>query len=250
MLPGPHAPDDRIAPAARRAGFTLIELLVVVAIVAVLAGLLMPALSLVRAAARSTQCTSNLRQITMAAECYSADWEGFRVPVYTPGDAGPSNAVRHWGGFLQGYLGCDPARTVLAAASDLRPLICPESPKRFGFGGNMSCNGLWNAANPTWGNFVHISSVRRPSEKVAFVDSIAAAQGQITCGNVPTDSFSCWRGYVNSGATSPPAFTVNFIHRRRANVAWVDGHVSTMGSGDGLVKAGDPVCDDQWWKRQ
>jgi len=71
-----------------KTGFTLIELLVVMVIIALLVGLLLPALGRAREEARKTQCRSNLRQLGLAMNIYCNDNKGYTPAVYGSGIGG------------------------------------------------------------------------------------------------------------------------------------------------------------------
>jgi prepilin-type N-terminal cleavage/methylation domain-containing protein len=152
----------------RRAGFTLVELLVVIAIIAILIGLLLPAVQKVRAAAQRTQCQNNLKQIVLASHNYHGA-QG-KLP---PGLNGDYNAVT---GVLSG--------SQLGTLAYLLPYIEQDAifkqinPAEFQYGYNANGMGGPNGTQLPWyadpwpnGNFstfnacfYHIKTFECPSD--------------------------------------------------------------------------------------
>jgi prepilin-type N-terminal cleavage/methylation domain-containing protein len=113
-----------MAATRRLHAFTLVELLVVIGIIAVLIGILLPALSKARAQANLVACASNLRQLTVCMQMYENDYKGALIVEWTNGPL--------WPYLLKPYFGKLPSASTSVGNTQTRDkvLMCPMTPEK------------------------------------------------------------------------------------------------------------------------
>jgi prepilin-type N-terminal cleavage/methylation domain-containing protein/prepilin-type processing-associated H-X9-DG protein len=206
----------------KRHAFTLIELLVVISIIAILAGMLLPAISTVRDQARSTSCRNNLKQIGLAAVQYQEEWDGIIVPGLQPAD-GLANSTNVWTWKLGGHLDYD-STAMFSPSNSPRSYFCPAKRGAFGYGYNLKYLSRWDTFIQ---RLIPIGTVKASANKVLICDKLETQYGP---------GFYDWRAYVRSGDGTEGAQTalepVDFLHSGSANACYLDGHVDSRRSTD------------------
>ena len=127
-------------------GFTLVELLVVIAVIAVLASLLLPALSRAKGAAQGTRCKSNLRQLVLAVSMYTLDQRVYPAyALYVPNRGGVAfdDLLRPYtsSGWLDPLYQCPGFRGAVYPAVLLNQPLVGQQSGTHGAGGSYGYNG-------------------------------------------------------------------------------------------------------------
>lgn len=219
-----------------RRAFTLVELLVAVAIIAVLAALLLPAIGLVKGAAQGMRCAGNLRQIGLAADAYGMDWDGMVVPLRSAIPYRIDGAVVHgftyWWMALSDYV--DEERSAMSAGSRRTLRGCPAWPSSAFYAADPALMDgsytLPTGYGETWytrpgtpapgnGDLLHTGA--NPFVPRAGVTRAAARPFVADC-----PRWFLWAPWdVNAGDRIP--YHRNYArHAGRANVLYFDGHVA------------------------
>lgn len=227
--------------------FTIIELLVVIAIMAILSGLLLPAMNTARGAARSALCKSNLHQLAIALCLYIDNNSGRCMPI-----ADPSDWSRYWFGKRRAAFGQPGANVYDRRQGFLYPYINAEkSVERcptFEVAGRAADGQLvgyaynyysdWPMPKGLDQNVLH-SKIANPGKMVVFVDG-----GRVSRGGA---AYYSPEGTVeeNYFLDPPDAWSwdcgVHFRHNGKANALFADWHVDELApvalaeTGDGRV---------------
>jgi prepilin-type N-terminal cleavage/methylation domain-containing protein/prepilin-type processing-associated H-X9-DG protein len=195
--------------------FTLIELLVAIALLAILAGLLLPVLSRVQEKARAVYCLNNLRQWGTATHLYIAE-NNFFLPPEGFGNPRTANQLAEgWYCQLPRTIGLPPYgemswRTNATIEPGCSLWICPSNPRRSN-GNNLfhyCLNGEHDGTGEDDQRQIRISDIVNPTAVVWLFDS------------------------KNLPGVGPPNFTHTNLHSRGAQFVFLDGHARHFRSTD------------------
>ena len=206
--------------------FTLIELLIVIAIIAILAGMLLPALNAAREKARAIKCAGNLKQYGMAIAMYAHTYQDYLL-IQNPVNhkTGTIGYIYQWGGYIQTELMPKMRETDWKAGRSINS--CPSRNKNYGAAltgyeqeaisyahNTLALGSQAQGANP---DATHkMSRLKQPAFYVGFCDS------EVWCiGSSGVLAKGRWNG-------SKEYDYVSFRHGNRSNAVFIDGHAAPL----------------------
>lgn len=226
----PHKPSQNHnitgTDSRNRKNFTLIELLIVVSIIAILAGLLLPALNAARQKSLSASCISNQKQIGIANASYANDFNNYALPI------GGDYSGKTYSTLVQICYN-------LKYISDQKTFRCPAGPKlgtkwaHESYGRN--CYIKDDPKGPQWNPYLSMS---RPGKffkwhSANFQSSFTPSSfpfltdtANFDADQHPTTQFYCFR--FPNPAVAERVGKVHMRHSRRSNMLTLDGHVETQ----------------------
>jgi len=224
---------------SKRDGFTLIELLVVIAIIAILIGLLLPAVQKIREAANRMSCTNHLKQLGLACHNFH-DTTGVVPPSRTasggfPALDVPANAYQGWAVWLLPYLEQDNIKRIYdtklhfghannrtAIMTQVKVFYCPSTPKRNRVARTWSHGGftITNAACSDYGVIRHVE----PSLWQTFPGSVDTyVDGSTNIGPYSYNSGSTYRVHSWASVTDGLSNTIFYVEDAGRSDRYVAG---------------------------
>ena len=206
--------------------FTLIELLIVIAIIAILAAMLMPALNVAREKAHAIKCAGNLKQYGMAIAMYAHTYQDYLL-IQNPVNqkTGTIGYIYQWGGYIQTELMPKMREADWKAGRSINS--CPSRNKNYGAAltgyeqeaisyahNTLALGSQAQGANP---DATHkMSRLKQPAFYVGFCDS------EVWCiGSSGVLAKGRWNG-------SKEYDYVSFRHGSRSNAVFIDGHAAPL----------------------